>query len=48
MTQFMDDVAAFVDALGMDEPGLIISLALVPWEDKEDRDDFINFLTQEA
>lgn len=48
MTQFMDDVAAFVDALGMEEPGLIISLALVPWDDDEDRDQFINYLKQEA
>lgn len=48
MTQFMDDVAAFVDALGMDEPGLIISLALVPWDDIEDRDQFINFLKREV
>lgn len=48
MTQFMDDVAAFVDALGMDEPGLILSLAQIAWDDEEDRDQFINFLTQEA
>lgn len=48
MTQFMDDVAAFVDALGMDEPGLIISLALTPWEDEEDRDQFISYLKREV
>ena len=48
MTQFMDDVSAFVDALGMDEPGLILSLALVPWEDQEDRDQFISHLTREV
>lgn len=47
MTQFTKDVAAFVDALGMDEPGLIISLALVPWDDDEDRNQFISYLKQE-
>lgn len=48
MTQFMDDVAAFVDALGMDEPGLVISLASIPWEDVEDRDQFISYLKREG
>jgi hypothetical protein len=48
VTQFTKDVAAFVDALGMDEPGLIISLSLVPWDDEEDRDQFISYLKQEG
>lgn len=48
MTQFAQDVAAFVDALGMDEPGLVISLALVPWDDVEDRDEFISYLKREV
>jgi hypothetical protein len=48
MNQFVKDVTAFVDALGYDQPAIIISLAKIPWESETDRDQFIGFLTQEV
>lgn len=48
MNQFVKDVTAFVDALGYDYPGIVISLANIPWESEKDRDDFIKSLTREA
>jgi hypothetical protein len=47
MNQFVSDVTAFVDALGYDYPGVVISLANIPWESDQDRDDFIKHLTRE-
>ena len=44
----MKDVTAFVEALGYDEPAIILSLAQVPWESEDDRDNFINYLTREV
>jgi hypothetical protein len=48
LNQFVKNVSAFVEALGYDEPAIIISLAQVPWDSDEDRDDFIKFLTREV
>lgn len=48
MNQFVKDVTAFVDALGYDYPGIVLSLANIPWESDQDRDDFIKTLTREA
>ena len=48
MNNFVNNVSAFVDALGMDEPGIIISLANVPWQTNEDRDQFIAHITREV
>ncbi len=48
MNQFVKDVTAFVDALGDDEPAIILSLAQIPWESDDDRDDFIKNLTREV
>ena len=48
MKQFVKDVTAFVDALGYDYPGIVLSLANIPWESDQDRDDFIKTLTREA
>jgi hypothetical protein len=45
---FVDNITAFVDALGMDEPGIVISLANVPWQSDEDRNAFIDHLTREV
>jgi len=44
----MQDVAAFADALGYDEPAIVLTLAQVPWQSDEDRDGFIDFLTREV
>ena len=48
MNSFVSNVSAFVDALGMDEPGIIISLANVPWQSDEDRDQFISHVIREV
>lgn len=47
MNQFVNDVTAFADALGYDYPAIVISLANIPWESDQDRDDFIKHLTRE-
>lgn len=47
MSQFVKDVTAFVDALGYDYPAIVLSLANIPWESEQDRDDFIKNLTRE-
>lgn len=44
----MKDVTAFVEALGYDEPAIILSLSQIPWESEDDRDNFINYLTREV
>lgn len=48
MNQFVKDVTAFVDALGYEYPGIVLSLANIPWESDQDRDEFINYLTREV
>jgi len=48
MNQFVKDITAFVDVLGYDYPGVVISLANVPWESEQDRDDFIKTITREV
>jgi len=48
VNQFVKDVTAFVDALGYDYPGIVLSLAQIPWESDQDRDQFIDHLTREA
>jgi hypothetical protein len=48
MSQFVKDVTAFVDALGYDYPGVVLSLANIPWESEQDRDSFIKNLTREV
>lgn len=48
MNQFVKDVTAFVDALGYDYPGVVLSLANIPWESDEDRDRFIQHITREV
>lgn len=48
MNQFVKNVTAFVDALGFEEPAIILSLSQVPWDSDDDRDDFIRALTREV
>jgi hypothetical protein len=48
VNQFVKDVTAFVDALGYDEPAIILTLSQIPWESDDDRDDFIKYLTREV
>jgi hypothetical protein len=46
--QFVKDVTAFATALGIEQPGIILSLAQIPWESDADRDDFIKSLLKEV
>jgi hypothetical protein len=48
MSQFVKNVTAFVDALGYEYPGVILSLANIPWESDQDRNDFIKNLIREV
>lgn len=36
-----NNIAAFVNVLGVDNPGLIFELANIPWQSDSDRDKFI-------
>lgn len=36
-----NNIAAFVNVLGTDYPGLVFELASIPWKSDEDRDKFI-------
>lgn len=42
---FVRNLAAFTDALGVENAGMIFSLAQMPWADDHDRDQFIKYLT---
>lgn len=42
---FIRNLAAFTDALGIENAGMIFTLSEVPWVSDENRDDFIKFLT---
>jgi hypothetical protein len=41
VNDFVKSVSDFVDALGYDEPGIVLTLAQVPWESDNDRQEFI-------
>ena len=42
---FIDHLAAFSDALGVENAPTIVHLSMVPWPDYDTRDDFILALT---
>ena len=42
---FVDDLAAFTDALGVENAPSVVYLSLVPWPDTNVRNDFIRELT---
>ena len=48
MNQFVKDITAFVDALGYEYPGIVLTLAQIPWQSDDDRDQFIKHLTREV
>lgn len=45
MDMFVSNLAAFTDALGVDNAPAIMSLSFVPWPDETTRDQFIQELT---
>lgn len=42
---FIDHLAAFSDALGVENAPTVVYLSMVPWPDLDTRDDFIMQLT---
>lgn len=42
MKMLVNDIAAFVNVLGVTEPDLVWYLATVPWESDSERNVFIN------
>lgn len=42
---FLRNLAAFTDALGVENAGTIFALSQMPWPDDNNRDEFIKFLT---
>lgn len=42
---FIRNLAAFTDALGVENAPTVVFLSMVPWRDDQDRNDFINTLT---
>lgn len=43
---FTQNLAAFTDALGIENAPSIVYLSLVPWPTDDDRDEFISILTR--
>lgn len=41
MKMLAEDIAAFVNVLGVDDPDLVWSLATIPWASQDERDKFI-------
>lgn len=48
MPQFIEDLAAVIEAIGTDKPGIAFGLANANWEDAEQRDEFLRRLTQKG
>ena len=45
MDGFVKNLAAFTDALGVENAPIIVEMSLVPWPDDATRDEFIKNLT---
>lgn len=43
-----DNIDKFANSLGYENAALAIQLALVPWDSPEDRDKFIDYITDDA
>lgn len=42
---FVDDIAAAVDAIGVEAVGIVWGLGMTPWESDTDRDNFLATIT---
>lgn len=42
---FVRNLAAFTDALGIENAGAVFALSQIPWVSDENRDEFIKYLT---
>jgi len=48
MSRFVDDIAAAVDALGVEAAGIVWGIGQTNWESPEQRDEFLNFISQKG
>ena len=46
MPRFEDNIAAAVDALGVQPVGIIWGIAQTPWESDQERDQFLDLITR--
>lgn len=44
----MEDIAAAVDAIGVEPVGIVFGLGMTPWVDDDQRDRFLNLLKGES
>lgn len=42
---FVNNIAAAVDALGVEAAGVVYGIALTPWESDEERDEFLRLVS---
>jgi hypothetical protein len=45
---FVRNLAAFTEALGVENAGTIFALSQMPWPDDNNRDEFIKYLTNKS
>lgn len=43
-----DNIDVFANSLGYDNAGIVMTLATIPWDSPEDRDEFIAAITGNA
>ncbi len=42
---FVNNIAAAVDALGVEAAGVVYGIALTPWESDQERDEFLRLVS---
>lgn len=42
---FVNNIAAAVDAIGVEAAGVVYGIALTPWESDEERDEFLRLVS---
>jgi len=45
VSQFVRNIAAAVDALGIEPVGVIYGIGMTAWDSDQDRDDFLQLIT---
>lgn len=48
MPLFVENLDAVVNAIGIEDVGLVWGLANTPWQSADDRDQFLNAITTQA
>lgn len=42
---FVDDIAAAVDAVGVEAAGVVYGIGMMGWKDEQDRDNFLSLIS---